>query len=219
MRNRSGLAAAAAFLLLAAGCGGPEKQVKKAELPPNVFNVKFETSKGDFTVEVHRDWAPIGADRFYELVKSKFFDNSRFFRVLKGFVVQFGLNGDPDVNMKWHNLLMVDDPVKQSNTRGMISYAKSGPNTRTTQVFINLKNNSRELDSTGFAPFGKVIDGMDVVDQLYSGYRDGPPRDSGPDQAKVEAQGNQYLEQHYPKLDSIKTARIVAAQPAPAATK
>jgi len=197
--------------VLLAGCSPAAKQeTKKAEEPaPPVYQVKFETTKGDFVVEVHRDWAPLGADRFHELTKAKFFDGARFFRVLKGFVVQFGLNGDPDVNAKWHNLNFVDDPVKESNTRGTITYATSGPGTRTTQVFINLADNSRMLDGQGFAPFGKVVEGMDVVDQLYGGYRDGPPRDSGPDQAKVEAQGNQYLDAHYPKLDSIKTATIV----------
>jgi peptidyl-prolyl cis-trans isomerase A (cyclophilin A) len=162
-------------------------------------------------IEVHRDWAPLGADRFYELVGAKFFDDARFFRVLKGFVVQFGLNGDPDVNARWGKLRLVDDPAAKSNKRGTITYATSGPGTRTTQVFINLTNNAK-LDSQGFTPFGEVVEGMDAVEQFYGGYRDGPPRDSGPDQAKVEAQGNQYLDAHYPKLDYIKTATISDVQ-------
>ncbi len=139
--------------------------------------------------------------------KAKFFDGARFFRVLKGFVVQFGLNGDPDVNAKWHPQLR-RRPCQREQHRGTITYATSGRGTRTTQVFINLADNSRMLDGQGFAPFGKVVEGMDVVDQLYGGYRDGPPRDPGPP-GQVEAQGNQYLDAHYPKLDSIKTATIV----------
>jgi peptidyl-prolyl cis-trans isomerase A (cyclophilin A) len=211
MRNKWAVVVLGAFLLIA-GCSEPRSEPKKSEPAPNVYQVKFETSKGDFIVEVDRDWAPMGADRFHELTKAKFFDDSRFFRVLRGFVVQFGLNGDPDVNARWRNLNLVDDPVKQPNSRGTITFATSGPGTRTTQVFINLADNSKMLDRQGFSPFGKVVDGMDIVDKMYGGYHDGPPRDSGPDQAKVEAQGNQYLEQHYPKLDYIKTARII--QPA-----
>ena len=207
MRNR--WAWVGGVMLLAAGCSETKTEPKKIEFAPKVYQVKFATSKGDFILEVHRDWAPMGADRFYELTNAKFFDDSRFFRVLRGFVVQFGLNGDPDVNARWRNLNLVDDPVKQPNTRGTITFATSGPGTRTTQVFLNLADNSRLLDRQGFSPFGKVIEGMDVVDQMYGGYRDGPPRDSGPDQAKVEAQGTQYLQQHYPKLDYIKTARIL----------
>ena len=207
MRSSGPVLLACLFVVIS-GCGDSRKQVRKAAEPvPDIYRIKFETSKGDFVVEVHRDWAPLGAERFYELTRKKFFDDSRFFRVLRGFVVQFGLNGDPDVNRRWTNLYLVDDPVKQSNRRGTVTYAKSGPNTRTTQVFINLKDNAK-LDSDGFAPFGKVVEGMEVVEQFYGGYRDGPPRDSGPDQGKIESQGNQYLEQHYPRLDYIKTARF-----------
>jgi peptidyl-prolyl cis-trans isomerase A (cyclophilin A) len=209
MRNRLLAAAAVAAALLGSGCGTtePKKAERKAVQAPPVYRVNLDTSKGPVVIEVHRDWAPLGADRFYDLVQSKFFDGARFFRVIKGFVVQFGLNGDPDVNERWKNLRLVDDPPSKSNKRGTIVYATSGPSTRTTQVFINLADNSR-LDSQGFAPFGEVVEGMDVVDSFFAGYRDGPPRDSGPDQAKVEAQGNQYLDQHYPKLDYIKTAKI-----------
>jgi peptidyl-prolyl cis-trans isomerase A (cyclophilin A) len=196
--------------LLAAGCGSNKtaSEEPKIEKAPDVFRVKFETSKGGFVVEVHRDWAPFGADRFYELVKTQFFDEARFFRVLKGFVVQFGLNKDPAVSARWRTMSLVDDPVKESNRRGTITYAMSGANTRTTQMFINLDDN-RRLDGDGFAPFGRVVDGMDVVDSLYSGYGEGAPQGAGPDQQMIQTRGNAYLSDHYPRLDYIKTARIV----------
>lgn len=208
MRNRLILVAAAA--LLAAGCGSktteraPEVKTEKA---PDVYRVKFETSKGAFVVEVQRAWAPFGADRFYELVKAKFYDEARFFRVLRGFVVQWGINKDPETSAKWRRMEIVDDPVKESNRRGTITFATGGPNTRTTQVFINLADN-RRLDGTGFAPFGKVVEGMDVVDSLYAGYGEGSPQGGGPDQQMVESRGNAYLTEHYPRLDYIKTAAI-----------
>jgi peptidyl-prolyl cis-trans isomerase A (cyclophilin A) len=195
-----------------AGCGSTTTEKKAAEVKsepaPAVYAVKFDTSKGPFVVEVHRDWAPFGADRFYELVKSGFYDDARFFRVLKGFVVQWGINKDPEVSAKWRNLFIVDDPVKQSNARGTITFATGGPNTRTTQVFINLADNSR-LDGSGFAPFGRVVDGMDVVDQLYGGYGEGQPQGAGPAQNLIEARGNSYLTEHYPNLDYIKTAKVL----------
>lgn len=193
-----------------AGCGSnnTEPGAAKMEKSPDEYRVKFETSKGDCVIEVHRDWAPFGADRFYELVKSGFFDDARFFRVLKGFVVQFGLNKDPAVSAKWRAMQLVDDPVKESNRRGAVTYARSGPNTRTTQVFINLEDN-RRLDADGFAPFGRVVEGMDVVESLYGGYGEGAPQGAGPDQHTIEARGNAYLTDHYPRLDYIKTARIV----------
>lgn len=185
-----------------------EAPAPKKVQAPDVYKVNFDTSKGAFVVEVHRDWAPIGADHFYELVQNKFFDGDRFFRVLKGFVVQFGLNGDPAVNGHWANSSLPDDPVKQHNDRGMLTYAKAGPASRTTQVFINLRDN-RNLDSDGFAPIGKVISGMDVVDSLYGGYGEGAPQGGGPDQGLVETRGNDYLTQHFPKLDYVKSATIV----------
>jgi peptidyl-prolyl cis-trans isomerase A (cyclophilin A) len=176
---------------------------------PDTFQVKFTTTRGDFTVTVHRDWAPIGADRFYNLVKHHFYDNASFFRVVPGFVVQFGLSAYPPVNAAWKTANLKDDPVTQSNKRGYLTFATAGPNTRTTQVFISLKDNAR-LDGMGFAPFG-VVDGagMKVVEMFYDQYGD----DAGPDQGQIEAQGKPYLDKGWPKLDSIKTATLVGAAP------
>jgi peptidyl-prolyl cis-trans isomerase A (cyclophilin A) len=178
-------------------CSPPAKQEA-----PAVYRVKFETSKGPFVVEVHRDWAPNGADRFYDLVQQTFYDDNRFFRIVKGFIVQFGLNGDPTVSTQWQTKTIPDDPVKQSNTPGMLSFAMAGPGTRTTQIFINLGNNTQSLDPQGFAPFGRVIDGMSVVAQFNAEYAEAP------DQGKIQALGNDYLKQTFPNLDFIKTARI-----------
>ena len=185
----------------------PAAVEKKTGPAPDQFNVKFDTSKGAFTIEIHRDWAPRGVDRFYELLDSKFLDDARFFRVVRNFVVQFGINKDPKVTGLWNQLNIPDDKVKQSNLRGTITFATAGPNTRTTQVFINLANN-RMLDGQGFAPFGKVTEGMDVVDSFYAGYGDMPPGGNGPDPSKVESQGNDYLTGHFSRLDYIKTARV-----------
>lgn len=182
----------------------PEALVEEA---PESFSVHFATSKGDFVVEVTRKWAPLGADRFYNLVKNGFYDGVRFFRVLPGFVVQFGLSGDPEVSGVWRNATIKDDPVTQSNGKGYITYATSGPNTRTTQVFINLNDNS-SLDTRGFAPFGRVTEGMDVVGELYSGYGEGAPRGQGPSQGRIQSEGNSYLEGDFPQLDYVKTATI-----------
>jgi len=178
------------------------------ETAPEKFQVKFNTSKGEFIVEVTRAWAPIGADRFYNLVKNGYYDNCRFFRVIKGFMVQFGIHGDPKVSAVWRGAQIKDDPVKESNERGYITYATAGPNTRTTQLFINFGNNS-PLDGQGFAPFGKVTQGMDVVDSIYDGYGEGAPSGKGPEQGKVHMEGNPYLEKSFPKLDYIKSATIV----------
>ena len=175
---------------------------------PADYKVKFDTGKGDFVVEVHRDWAPLGADRFYNLVKNGFFNDARFFRVISGFMVQFGISGDPKVAAAWRDASIADDPVKQSNSRGMITFATRGPNTRTTQVFINYADNGR-LNAMGFAPFGQVVSGMNVVDALYSGYGEGAPRGAGPEQGRIQSEGNAYLTQAFPKLDYIKTATIV----------
>jgi peptidyl-prolyl cis-trans isomerase A (cyclophilin A) len=177
------------------------------EKAPPVYKAKFDTSKGTFEIEVHRDWAPNGADRFYNLVKSGFFDDTRFFRVVRGFMVQFGINGDPKVATAWQDANIKDDPVKQINQRGFVTFATAGPNTRTTQVFINFDDNN-SLDDQGFAPFGKVVSGMNVVDQLYSGYGDGAPRGLGPDQGRVKNEGNAYLTKDFPKLDFIRKATI-----------
>ncbi len=187
---------------------------------PELFKAKFTTTKGDFVVEVHRDWAPLGADRFYNLVKSGFFTDVAIFRVLPGFMAQFGISGNPKVAAAWMNANIKDDPVKESNTRGKITYAMGGPNTRTTQVFINFGNNAR-LDSAGFSPFGNVIEGMEIVDQFYSGYGEGAPDGNGPAQGKVQSEGNAYLTKSFPLLDRIVTAKILpdAGAAAPARKK
>jgi peptidyl-prolyl cis-trans isomerase A (cyclophilin A) len=176
---------------------------------PETFDVKFATTKGDFTVRVTRAWAPLGADRFYNLVKHHFYDGASFFRVLDGFVVQFGISAYPAVSAAWSKAVIKDDPVTQSNKNGFVTYATGGPNTRTTQVFISLGDNAR-LDRMGFSPFGQVVDGMTVVVQLYSGYGEGAPSGRGPEQDKIENQGKPYLDKGWPKLDSIQSAVIVA---------
>jgi peptidyl-prolyl cis-trans isomerase A (cyclophilin A) len=197
----------AAFLILfaAGACSG------RSAAAPASYKALFTTSKGDFTVEVTRDWAPKGADRFYELVKDGFYDDVRFFRVIRSprpFMVQFGINGDPKVAAKWEQATIEDDPVKQHNTRGMVTFATGGPNTRTTQVFINYADNSR-LDASGFAPFGQVTAGMDVVDQLYADYGEGAPDGHGPAQDRIQSEGNDYLKKEFPQMDYVKTARLV----------
>jgi peptidyl-prolyl cis-trans isomerase A (cyclophilin A) len=177
------------------------------EKAPDAYKANFDTSKGAFVVEVHREWAPNGADRFYNLVKNGFYDEIRFFRVLDNFMAQFGINGDPGIQSVWRGASLRDDPVKQSNKRGFITFATAGPNTRTTQVFINYKDNS-SLDSQGFAPFGQVTSGMDVVDKLYKDYGEGAPRGRGPEQGRLQQEGNAYLTKEFPKLDYVKTATI-----------
>jgi peptidyl-prolyl cis-trans isomerase A (cyclophilin A) len=177
------------------------------EKAPDTYKANFDTSKGAFVVEVHREWAPNGADRFYNLVKNGFYDDIRFFRVLDNFMAQFGINGDPAIQSVWRAASLKDDPVKQSNKRGFITFATAGPNTRTTQVFINYKDNS-SLDSQGFAAFGQVTSGMDVVDKLYKDYGEGAPRGRGPEQGRLQQEGNAYLTKDFPKLDYVKTATI-----------
>jgi peptidyl-prolyl cis-trans isomerase A (cyclophilin A) len=169
---------------------------------PESYQVKFTTTKGDFVVEVTRAMAPLGADRFYNLVKHGFFTDAAFFRNVPGFIVQFGLSADPAVNKIWQNANIKDDPGKQSNAPGTITFATAGPNTRTTQLFINFGNNTF-LDSQGFSPFGKVISGMDVVQKLYSGYGERP------DQGAITSQGKAYLDKNFPDIDSIKSTTIV----------
>jgi peptidyl-prolyl cis-trans isomerase A (cyclophilin A) len=172
---------------------------------PETFKVKFDTTKGEFIVEVKRAWSPNGADRFYNLAKNGFFDGVKFFRVVPNFVVQFGIHGDPDLATKWLDSNIPDDKVVESNKRGFITYAKSSaPNSRSTQLFINLRDNTR-LDDMGFSPFGKVIKGMEVVDKLYSGYEEQLTQLQG----EIAAKGNAYLEKDWPKLDGIKKATIV----------
>jgi peptidyl-prolyl cis-trans isomerase A (cyclophilin A) len=174
---------------------------------PATFEAKFTTTKGTFVVTVHRSWAPRGADRFYNLVRARFYDGNEFFRVVKGFVVQFGISGSPAVSSAWQNANLADDPVKASNTVATITYADAGPNTRTTQVFINLGNNAANLDRLGFAPFGKVTAGMTIVKKLYGGYDDQPTNMQG----AIASQGNAFLKKRFPKLDSVIRARIVKA--------
>lgn len=180
------------------------------EQAPETFKAKFETSKGEFVIEVTRAWSPNGADRFYNLVKSGFYDECRFFRIVPNFVVQWGMNGDPAVTKAWRTATIQDDPVKQSNKPGYITFAKTGaPNSRTTQLFINLRNNAN-LDGMGFAPFGVVAEGdMEVVNALYSGYGEGAPRGRGPGQGEIAEKGNAYLKAEFDKLDYIKKASIV----------
>lgn len=178
------------------------------ETAPDVFQARFETSKGDFVIEAHRGWSVNGADRFYNLVAGGYFDNVRFFRAVAGFVVQFGIHGDPEVSAIWREQRILDDRVVMSNTRGFVSYAMGGPNTRTAQVFVNLGDNSR-LDEMGFSPFGQVVEGMDVVEQLHSAYGDGPPRGRGPDQREIFKSGNDYLSKSFPDLDFVRRATIV----------
>ena len=175
---------------------------------PGTFRARFETRKGSFVIAVQRDWAPLGADRFYNLVKSGYFDGARFFRVIPGFMAQFGIHGDPQVAAAWRDATIPDDPVRQHNTRGAVSFATAGPGTRTTQLFINYGDNS-QLDGMGFAPFGQVVEGMDVVDALYGGYGEGAPRGRGPDQGRIQLEGNVYLEREFPRLDYVRVASIV----------
>ncbi|MBQ0816413.1 MAG: peptidylprolyl isomerase [Methyloceanibacter sp.] len=188
----------------AGNVGDPSSLKEKA---PATYKAKFDTSKGTFVIEVHRAWAPNGADRFYNLVKSGYYNDVRFFRVIKGFMVQFGISGNPDLNAVWREARIPDDDVTESNQRGYVSFATGGPNTRTTQVFINFGNNSG-LDGQGFSPFGQVVSGMNVVDALYGGYGEGAPRGNGPDQGRLQGRGNAYLNADFPKLDYIKKATI-----------
>ena len=188
----------------------PESLRSKA---PDKYEVKFATTKGDFTIQVTRAWAPNGAERFYNLVQHHFYDGATFFRVLQGFMAQFGISAYPEVSQVWETATIKDDPVVQSNHRGFISFATAGPNTRTTQAFINYGNNEA-LDRSGFSPFGVVTDGMEVVDKLYNGYGEGAPGGHGPSQGLISREGRAYLEKGFPKLDSIRSAAIVTPAPA-----
>jgi len=175
---------------------------------PDSFRARFETSAGDFVISVHRKWAPRGADRFYNLTRSGYYDDVRFFRVISGFMVQFGIHGDPAVSAAWREQRIPDDQVASTNLRGRVTFATAGPGTRTTQVFINFGSNDG-LDGQGFAPFGEVVEGMDVVDRLYAGYGEGAPRGRGPDQGRIQAEGNSYLKSAFPRMDYVKRASIV----------
>lgn len=221
---------AAGALALALGCGGSEEPPAREsesgtasdlrttllnpdapawrERAPENFTARFHTSEGVFDVEVTRAWAPLGADRFYNLARHGFYDDSRFFRVVAGFIAQFGIPGDPTVTAAWSGRTLLDDPVTASNVRGSMAYAMTGPNTRHTQIYINLVDNVR-LDSTGFAPFGRVIEGMGVVDALYSGLgEDAGGGMRGGDQSRMLSQGNAHLDADFPQLSRILRIEI-----------
>lgn len=183
------------------------KAVTQEGQAPDQYSVELDTTKGAIVIDVHRDWAPNGADRFYELVQNGYFTDVAFFRVISGFMAQVGISGDPTLNVEWRAKPIPDDPVKASNKRGTVTFATSGPNSRTTQVFISFSDNSR-LDGMGFAPFGKIKD-MAPVEALYDGYGEGAPRGRGPDQGRMQAEGNTYLRKDFPKLDYIKSAKII----------
>ena len=195
-------------LLFFSACESKKAKIETQPAPPQ-FKVSMTTTKGEIVLLVHRDWSPLGADRFYDLAKMGFYDDNRFFRVLKGFIVQWGVNGDPKINKSWSEIPIKDDPPKVENKVGTVVFAAAGPNSRTTQVFINLADNSRSLDPQGFTPFGEVIAGLDNVQNLYGGYGEGAPQGGGPDQAAIADIGTPYLEEHFPKLDYIKKAKIV----------
>ncbi len=204
---------------LLAGCGGSEPGEQRpapnpllhpeqfAEISPATFQVLFETSVGDFVVEVHREWAPLGADRFYNLVTAGYYDDTRIYRVVEGFMAQFGLNPNPYVNQAWKTQFIIDDPVTRTNSRGTMTFAKGGLHTRTTEVFINYRNNTM-LDTDGFAPFAEVVEGMVAADAFYAEYGDGPPRGDGPYAAMAQARGNEYLDSDFPELTRIIRATI-----------
>jgi peptidyl-prolyl cis-trans isomerase A (cyclophilin A) len=207
MKVRLASACVAALLAATAAIGAQEGKAAlknpaslKEQAPPT-YKASFDTSAGKFVITVHRDWAPKGADRFYNLVKNGFFDDTRFFRVVPNFMVQFGINGDPAIQTNWQNASITDDPVKQSNKKGYVTFATRGKDTRTTQIFINFKDNG-PLDSQGFAPFGEVTSGMDVVEKITSQYGEKP------NQGSIQSEGNKYLNAQFPKLDYVKTATI-----------
>jgi len=193
-------------LALAVALTACSKPAPKAIVVPDVYRGKFETSRGDFVVEATRAWAPRGADRFHELLRMYYFDEGRFFRVLPGFIAQFGIHKDFDVHAKWRELVIADDPSKEKNLRGTLTFAQSGPNTRATEVFINLKDNP-DLDEQGFTPFGKIVEGVDIIDTLYSGYGELGPKGKGPDAGRAENEANEYIVPRFPQLDYIKRAR------------
>ena len=196
------------FTVPPAGSSTAETAVADEATSPSAagtFKVRFETTAGDFVVEAHREWAPLGAERFYQLVKSGYYDECRFFRVLPGFMVQFGIHGDPATQQEWDRNLK-DDPATQSNKKGYVTFATAGPNTRTTQIFINYADN-KFLDSQGFSPFGEVIEGMHNAEGIYSGYGEMP------DQGQITNVGNSYLERAYPDLDYVKKATIIEDAP------
>lgn len=204
----SALAFAVALPGLAAADSSLTKPSAMAAQAPPQYDAVFDTTAGRFTIAVTRSWAPRGADRFYNLVKHGFFNGAAFFRVVPGFVVQFGLSPSPAVNKAWNTAAISDDAVKQSNRSGYVSFASAGPNTRTTQVFINLADNAR-LDRMGFAPFGKVVSGMNAVTKIYAGYGEEPNQDA------ITSGGKAYLVKNFPRLDTVSSAKIVVPAPSP----
>jgi peptidyl-prolyl cis-trans isomerase A (cyclophilin A) len=195
------------FAVILACLAGCQKQEPKV-IVPEMFRVKFQTSQGDFVVEATRAWAPHGVDRFHELIRKRYFDQSRFFRVIAGFIAQFGVHRDFNVHETWRQFFIVDDPRKEKNVRGTLAFAQSGPNTRATEIFINLADNPM-LDEQGFVPFGRVVEGMDVVDKFYSGYGEMRPVGKEIDPGRVEEEANEYLVPRFPKLDYIKRATFL----------
>ncbi|MCO4746835.1 MAG: peptidylprolyl isomerase [Proteobacteria bacterium] len=192
-----------------AHAGLSDKSKAPTDTAPDLYKVKFETTEGEFIVEVHRDWAPIGADHFYNLVQMGYYDDVRFFRNIAGFMVQFGVSGYPEANKVWSENRIQDEPVVQGNQRGIITFAKCGmPNCRSTQVFINHKDNSM-LDPQGFSGFGRVVEGMGVVDKLYDCYGEGAPRGMGPSQGLTQSMGNAYLNAGWPNMSSVTKATII----------
>ncbi|MCC6365906.1 MAG: peptidylprolyl isomerase [Bryobacterales bacterium] len=203
----------AVIALCLAGCGGAPEARKTVEAPkqapmPDTYRVKLETSKGDIVIEVKKEWAPRAAERFYELVGVHYYDGSRFHRVIRGFIAQFGIAPDPKQGELWRELRMADEPVKLSNKRGTVSFAHNGPNTRAVQVFLNLRDNP-SLDKQSFPAFGKVVEGMEAADKLTFLYGELAPKGSGPDGIKAEVQGNAYLERDFPRLDFIRKASVI----------
>lgn len=199
------------LLLLSCGrdYGNLQQPSKLSGTSPAAYLARFDTTQGPFTIEVHRDWSPLGADRFYQLVNAGFYDGTRFFRTMPKFVVQWGINPNPLVSQAWkHGTAIKDDPVLQSNLRGFVSFATDGPDTRTTQIYVNMADNAR-LDARGFSPFGKVSSGMEVFSKLYADYGEGPPKGTGADQDKIEAEGDAYLVKDFPRLDKVIKAQIV----------
>jgi peptidyl-prolyl cis-trans isomerase A (cyclophilin A) len=214
-RMLSALVAFAAAAILASCQIGPWARGPVALSPtvsvPDSFLVAFETSRGRVEIMAREAWSPAGVDRFYVLVREHYYDDARFFRVVKNFVAQFGIAGDPKLSAAWHVRRLADEPVKHTNARGTISYARGGAGTRTVQLYINLKDNARldSLNGFGFPPIAEVVSGMSVVDSLYSGYGESKPRGTGPSQDSIQARGNAYLVHGWPKLDYIKTARVI----------
>lgn len=219
--TRSIIALVAAFAI-AAACAAPQTAAAAdpnpallqpslaVEKAPDTYKVKLETTKGDVVVEVTRAWAPNGADRFYNLVKIGYYDGTVFFRVIEGFMAQVGMHGDPAVQAAWSKVTIPDDPVTEKNTRGMVTFAaQAAPNSRTTQFFFNFGDNSYLSQHGPFAPFGRVVEGMAVVDSLYSGYGEGAPRGRGPGQGEIARQGNAYLKANFPELDAITRASLL----------